>query len=140
MVNIRHNLIINAFPNQVYDSITLQNGLKGWWTNQVSAKPREGYINHFRFGDEYFNKMEITKLLDGKGIYWKCVDGDKEWIGTNLSFELENRDGVTFLKFSHINWKEESEFYGLCSHHWGRYLDSLKSLCETGKGQPFIKK
>lgn len=138
MANIRHNLTISATAEQVYDAITLESGLRGWWTNDATAKPEEGYINHFKFGGEYFNKMKILKLDSSIEVQWECVDGDREWIGTNLSFELVEKEGITFLKFSHLNWKEESEFFGFCSHHWGRYLDSLKSLCETGEGQPFV--
>lgn len=139
MANLRHNLTIEASAKQVYDAITLEEGLRGWWTNEATAKPEEGNINHFIFGDEYFNKMKIVNLNSPSIVQWECVDGDKEWIGTKLSFELEEKEGTTFLRFSHLNWAEESEFFGFCNHHWGRFLDSLKSLCETGKGQPFIK-
>jgi len=137
MANIRHNLIIKASIEQVYDAITSEEGLKGWWTEGATAKPVEGYVNHFRFGEEYFNRMEIIKLTAPTTITWKCVDGEKEWIDTELSFELSKRDEDILLKFSHLNWAEESDFYGLCNHHWGRYLDSLKLLCETGLGKPF---
>ncbi len=139
MSNIRHNLTIAATIKEVYDAITLEKGLKGWWTNECSAKSEEGNINHFIFGEEYFNKMKILKLNSPKEIYWECLDGDKEWVGTKISFELKEKDNMTFLKFSHLGWEDESEFFGFCNHHWGRFLDSLKSLCETGKGQPFIK-
>ncbi|EZH75235.1 hypothetical protein ATO12_00220 [Aquimarina atlantica] len=138
MANIRHNLTISTPLEQVYDAITSENGLRGWWTNEATAKPEVGHINHFRFGDDYFNKMKILKLNSPNEVRWECVDGDREWIGTHLSFELEEKEGNTFLKFSHLNWAEETEFYGFCNHHWGRFLDSLKSLCETGEGKPFI--
>ena len=59
MANIRHNLTIKAFAKEVYDAITSEKGLKGWWTNEVTAKPEEGHINQFKFGDEYLNKMKI---------------------------------------------------------------------------------
>lgn len=139
MANIRHNLIIDAPLKQIYDALTSEAGLKGWWTEEVDARPEEGYINQFRFGNEYFKKMEISKLMAPIKVYWRCTHGDKEWIGTELSFELEKREDKTLLLFSHLNWSEESEFFGYCNHHWGRYLDSLKSLCETGKGQPYTK-
>lgn len=122
---------------KVYDAITLEQGLEGWWTTDATAKPEIGHINHFKFGPEYFNKMKVLDLKPTTFVAWECVDGNREWIGTKLTFELEDRDGATFLKFSHLNWKAESEFFGFCNHHWGRYLDSLKSLCETGKGRPF---
>ena len=83
--------------------------------------------------------MKVVELIPSVKVVWECVDGDKEWVGTELTFELEKRENGTFLKFSHLNWAEESEFYGFCNHHWGRFLDSLKSLCETGRGNPFIK-
>ncbi len=137
MANIRHHLTIKAPIKKVYEALTLEQGLKGWWTNDTSAKPETGHINHFKFGSEYFNKMKVTELTLPTKVTWECIDGDKEWIGTKLTFELENREGEVLLKFSHLNWAEESDFFGFCNHHWGRYLDSLKSLCETGTGQPY---
>ncbi len=137
MANIRHHLIIKAPVKKVYDALTLEEGLMGWWTNNTSAKPEIGNINHFKFGSEYFNKMKVLELNYLKHITWECIDGDKEWIGTKLTFDLEEKENDTYLKFSHLNWPEESDFFGFCNHHWGRFLDSLKSLCETGIGHPF---
>ena len=139
MANIRHNLRISASVKKVYEAITSEQGLKDWWTHEVMAKPEGGYINQFKFGDEYLNKMKILKLNPPSEVHWECVDGDKEWVGTNLSFELNEKEEITTLRFSHLNWQNESEFFGFCSHHWGRYLDSLKSFCETGNGQPYSK-
>lgn len=79
------------------------------------------------------------KLEPPTKVTWECVDGDSEWIGTILTFNLVERDNATLLCFSHLDWAEESEFFGICNHHWGPFLDSLKSLCETGVGQPFIE-
>ena len=139
MANIRHNLTIAAPVQKVYEAITLEDVLKGWWTYDANAKPEEGHINHFKFGVAYVNKMKVLQLDAPKEVHWECIDGDREWIGTKLSFVLQERKNDTFLEFSHLNWAEESEFFGFCNHHWGRFLDSLKSLCETGKGQPFVE-
>jgi len=138
MANIRHNMTIAASATKIFDAVTREEGLKGWWTTDVDARPEEGYVNHFKFGENGFNKMKVSKLQSPNEVYWECVDGDKEWVGTKVSFELEEREDNTFLKFAHLNWAEESEFFGFCNHHWGRFLDSLKSLCETGEGQPFV--
>ncbi len=138
MPNIRHVLTIDATPESVYQAITTEVGIKNWWTTEANAKAEVGYINEHRFGDKYFNKMKVTKLQSPTHVAWKCVDGDHEWIGTDLSFDIEKGDGNTMLRFAHLNWKEESEFYGFCNHHWGRFLDSMKSYCETGKGTPFV--
>lgn len=137
MANIRHNLIIKSPCKIVYDTLTLEQGLMGWWTNDTIAKPEVGHINQFKFGSEYLKKMKISELKFPTHVTWKCIYGDKQWIGTKLIFKLEEKEGDTLLKFSHLNWAEESDFFGFCNHQWGRYLDSLKSLCETGIGQPF---
>jgi len=137
MANIRHHLIIKASNQVVFDAITTQEGLRAWWTNETDAKAEVGYVNHFKFGSEYFNEMKISKLNAPVMIHWDCINGPEEWIGTKLSFELENKDGDTFLRFAHMDWAAETDFYGSCNYHWGYYLESLKSLCETGKGQPF---
>jgi len=34
------------------------------------------------------------------------VDGPAEWIGTNIKFELSERDNQTIVLFGHENWVE----------------------------------
>jgi hypothetical protein len=65
------------------------------------------------------------------------VDGAKEWIGTALTFDLREENGVTVVLFAQRGWKEPVEFMHYCSTKWGTYLLSLKSLCETGKKTPY---
>ncbi|MEX0287663.1 MAG: SRPBCC domain-containing protein [Flavobacteriaceae bacterium] len=138
MANIKHNFTIHSSLQKVYEVITTEKGLRGWWTIGATAKPEEGFINHFEFGPSHFKKMKITRLEEPSQVHWRCVDGDHEWIGTTVLFVLEDRKGATFLKFSHNDWTEESEYFGVCTYHWGRFLVSLKLLCETGKGEPFM--
>jgi hypothetical protein len=85
----------------------------------------------------YYNKMKITNLLNNKKVEWDCLEGDKEWIGTTFLFDLEEKDGSTILRFSHNNWKEETDFFASCNFNWGYYLNSLKQFCESGEGTPF---
>ena len=139
MADIKHNFTISAPKDKVYDAISQEDGLKGWWTYDTTAKAEEGYVNHFRFGKSHFKKIKVTTLDAPNRVHWECVEGDPEWLGTKIAFELEDRETKTFLKFSHCDWAEQSEYFGVCNYHWGRFLASLKSLCETGKGQPFIE-
>ena len=63
--------------------------------------------------------------------------GDEQWVGTEFHFEISEENGDTLLRFGHINWTDQTEFFGHCNFQWGRYLMSLKKYCETGKGEPF---
>jgi len=137
MEHIRHSVTINAPINSVYEAITSQEGLSKWWTNQTIAKAKIEFLNEFGFGPEYSKRMRVTELIPDELVKWHCEDGDKEWIGTNLSFNLSLKDGKTILRFAHRDWTEATEYYENCNFHWGLFLQSLKMLCETGKGTPF---
>lgn len=81
--------------------------------------------------------MQVMELSPGKRVKWLCVSGAKEWIGTDLTFDLRQTDGATVLLFAQRGWKEQVEFMHYCSTKWGTYLLSLKSSCETGRGTPY---
>ena len=136
MANIKLYLEIKAPAIKVYNAITEQKGLAGWWTKDTIAKPEVGFVNEFKFGNEFHNKMKVTKLEPGKLVCWDCVDGDREWIGTNLKYELTENDEKMELMFTHENWRGETIFFGNCSFHWAGYMKSLRDYCEKGKGIP----
>ncbi len=137
MANIKHNLVIQSSMQTVYNAISTEKGLADWWTNNTVAKPEIGFVNEFRFGPNHCKKMKIKELKAPNNVTWECIGGDPEWIGTKIVFQIDKKGEDAFLKFSHLNWNEETEYFGVCTYHWGRFLDSLKALCETGKGHPF---
>lgn len=138
MANITHNLVIHCRPEKVYLAIATQEGVRNWWTVQTEIISEAGGTAEFRFGDKYYIKMEITELEPQQKVGWKCVQGDEQWVGTDFSFELEAQNGDTFLRFGHLNWDAQTEFFGHCNFQWAKYLLSLKEYCETGQGHPFI--
>ena len=69
-------------------------------------------------------------------MVWQVVTGPAEWVGTKIHFELKQEDDFTIVLFKHEGWKEPVEFMYHCSTKWGTFLMSMKSLLETGKGNP----
>ena len=137
MPEIKHLVMIDAPVPVVYLALTEPDGLSGWWTTDTVAKPIVGSIAGFRFGDRYHNTMRVENLEPDSRVEWTCLDGDPEWVGTTFVFDLESREGSTVLRFTHGNWREATDFFAACNYNWGFYMRSLKSYCETGKGQPF---
>jgi hypothetical protein len=82
--------------------------------------------------------MKVMELSPGKRVAWQCVNGAAEWIGTELIFDLKEQNGATVVLFAQRGWKEQVEFMHYCSTKWAVYLLSLKALCETGKGKPYL--
>ena len=137
MPDILHRVGIQAPAEKVYWALTAEEGLAGWWTRNVKAPPGVGAVIQFSFDDKGFNDMKVLELIPGKRVRWQCVDGAKEWIGTELIFELREEDGMIVLLFAQRGWKEQVEVMHYCSTKWATYLLGIKSLCENGKGTPY---
>jgi uncharacterized protein YndB with AHSA1/START domain len=137
MVDILHRVGIKSSSDKVFEALTQEKSLSGWWSKNVTASPVVGAVDKFRFGDRGFNDMKIMELVPGKRVRWQCVDGAPEWIGTELTFDLKVEAGSTVVLFAQRGWKEQVEFMHYCSTKWATYLLSLKSLCEIGKGTPY---
>jgi uncharacterized protein YndB with AHSA1/START domain len=135
--DILHRIQIDASPDKVFEALSTQAGLGGWWTLDTAAAPNVGAVLQFRFSDRGFNKMEVLELSKGSRVRWKCVDGAAEWIGTEVTFDLRPSNDRTVVLFAHRGWKEQIEFMHYCSTKWATYMLSLKHSCETGKGMPF---
>ncbi len=140
MASIKHYLLIKAPPEKVYKALTSTEGLRGWWTLEAKTDEQVGGVAEFIFGEHYHDKMRIINLEPDKKVEWECFEDDKEWIGTTFTFDLEEKDGDTILRFTHDNWKEETDFFASCNYHWGYYMQSLKQYCESGSGTPFSDK
>jgi uncharacterized protein YndB with AHSA1/START domain len=134
MENIEHINYIKAPLSQVYEALTTQQGLAAVWTNKLRVKAELGFVNEFDFDDNYGTKMKIVELQENKRIVWDCIDSDPEWIGTSISFDLEEKNAVVSVILRHMNWRELTEFYRSCNYNWAIFLLSLKGYCEDGKG------
>jgi uncharacterized protein YndB with AHSA1/START domain len=132
---IRHNVVIKATPEKIYQAVTTQEGLTAWWAKQTTAKPEVGFVNIFTFG-KFRNEMNVTKLISNKRVEWKCINSIEEWIDTTISFDLEEQDGRTILRFAHSGWRALTDKFAGCNYDWGVFMKSLKSFCETGTGTP----
>ncbi len=137
MQAIKHLFHINVPRQKVFEALTTLKGLAGWWTTQTGGDTKSGGVIEFRFGEQFLNKMKVLELNPNELVTWECVSGPPDWIGNKISFQLDENDGKTRVRFEHSDWKEAGDFYASCSFSWGRYMESLRQLCQTGKGEAF---
>jgi len=134
MPDILHKVGIESSSlDDVYNALTAIEGLSAWWTTTTQGESKVGGVLQFRFGAGGFD-MKVLELDPARRVLWQVVNGPEEWIGTKISFELNQRDDWTIVLFKHQGWKEPVEFMHHCSTKWAVFLLSLKSLLETGKG------
>jgi uncharacterized protein YndB with AHSA1/START domain len=133
---IKHLFHIEAKRSDVFKALTTIEGLAGWWTKQTSGDAKPGGVIQFRFGD-MGPDMKVTDAKTDESVNWECVASPHGWVGNTISFKLDDNEGKTRVRFSHEGWKEEDDFYAICSFTWGRFMESLRQLLQTGKGGPF---
>ena len=136
MATIKHLFHINAPQEKVFEALTTVNGLSNWWTVATSGETKKGGILQFRFG-EFVNEMKVMEQKKYERVRWLCVAGAPDWIGTKIKFLLDSNEGKTRIRFEHSGYKEAGDFYASCCFSWGRYMESLRQLCQTGKGEAF---
>ena len=137
MVNVNHRIGIKVSPEKIYEALITDDGLKTWWTNDISGAGEVGSTIKFRFnggGPDF----KVSKLIPNKTVCWQhSGDMPESWMGTEVSFQLETEDNQTFVNFTHANWNEATDFMAHCNTKWAVFLLSLKDALEVGKGNPF---
>jgi uncharacterized protein YndB with AHSA1/START domain len=137
MSSIKHLLHINASKEKVFEALTTIKGHANWWTTQTTGDSKAGGIIQFRFGDMGGPDMKVKEIKANESVSWECVGGPEDWIGHIFSFHLDTAENKTRVRFEQSGWEEAGDFYASCNFSWGRYLESLRQLCQTGKGEAF---
>ena len=132
MPDILHRVGIRATPDKVYEALSTIDGLSHWWIVETAGDTKKGGI--IDFGG--FFKMKVVRSEPEKIVHWKCVDGPKEWLNTEIIFRLKWQDEQTFVLFTHAKWKRSGEFMHHCSTKWAVFLLSLRDWLEREEGHP----
>jgi len=128
---------INTSKQGVFEAITTIDGLSNWWTVQTNGDASLGGRIKFQFGPHEGPEMEVVEIEPNEKVVWECVSSPHGWLGHIFIFSLDENDGKTRVRFSHNGWEQQDDFYAICSFSWGRYMESLRQLCQTGQGAAF---
>jgi uncharacterized protein YndB with AHSA1/START domain len=140
MFDILHRIGIKAPMAKVYEAIATPKGVSGWWTTDATGDSKIGgtVVTRFYADGKLLGGFDLT-ILESRPdsrVVWEVAEGPPEWVGTKIRFDMKEEDGFTVILFKHEGWKEPAEFMYHCSSKWAVFLLSLKSLVETGMGQP----
>jgi uncharacterized protein YndB with AHSA1/START domain len=133
---------IDRAPDQVFDAI---NDVRSWWMTKVEGSNRTvGDEFSYRVPGVHFCRMRVTELVPGEKVVWTVVDNhmgfiedQREWMGTEIRFELTAQDGATEVSFTHDGLVPTYECFDICQNAWTFYIqDSLRTLAATGEGKP----
>lgn len=140
--DLTYSFLVDKTPTEVFNAVT---NVRGWWSEEIEGdtqKAGDQFMYHFE--DVHRCEFEITESIPNKKLVWHVIKNyfnftqDKsEWTGNNMIFEITTEGSQTKFKFTQQGLVPHYECYSVCSNAWDNYINkSLKSLIETGKGQP----
>ncbi|MCP2353772.1 hypothetical protein HD597_000792 [Nonomuraea thailandensis] len=135
-------VVVDKTPQEAFEAVT---NVRGWWSEDVKGVTDQvGAVFYHHYKDVHRATIQITELVPGRKAAWRVLDNhfnfvtdQAEWIGTEVVFDIIEKDGGAEVRFTHKGLVPQYECYDVCSNAWSGYIDgSLRNLITTGKGQP----
>jgi hypothetical protein len=140
MATILLRVPLDAVPKVVHDALSTTEGVNGWWSSHTEGPSGVGSKMKVAFPDVPMTfDFEVTADEPGERVSWRCLAGPPEWIGTDISFEIQADDArSTSVLFKHDGWASTEESFPFIAYSWAQILPRLKKLVETGEREPFF--
>lgn len=132
MINMPHQITINAKPEKVFEAITTTEGIKGWWSTDVKAEPQLGSMTEVAFYNrQAIFQLKVIQFEPGKIVEWLAQHDMPAWKGTTIRFDLSvNENGATVLNFNHSGFESMEGPYAMINTTWGSLMYILKQYVE----------
>lgn len=139
MISIKHRVVCEATPQELFQALTETQGLSRWWAPaDADSANAVGSNIEFKFGPngEHVVAMQVAELEEASKVVWNCTAGPWEST-TAFTFLIEPDPRGAALIFDNSGWGEQDDFYAHCNAKWGFFLTvSFKNYVESGLGMP----
>jgi hypothetical protein len=134
--------VVDRTPAEAFAAIT---DVRGWWSAEIEGGTDQlGDEFTYRNQDIHHCTMRLTEVIPGRKVVWLVLDNyfnftedTSEWKGTEVTFEVSEKDDGAEVRFTHLGLVPDYECFDVCSNAWSTYINgSLRSLITTGKGHP----
>jgi uncharacterized protein YndB with AHSA1/START domain len=137
-----HEIAIAAPAAKVFQAWTTAEGLRAWWTSDVTTPRGSDGDYVFRFDGGVAFHFHVEEEVPGERVLWRGVEGPgmpAEWVGTKIDVHLSHAsDGRTRLQFAHRDWRSADGFYCVCNTTWGELVYRLRDWCEGRSRGPLF--
>jgi len=140
VADIYHQFPINAPLRQVFEAISTPDGLDSWWTLRAAGIPSEGEEYEFWFGSEADWRAVVSVYVPEESLEFTMTEAQQDWMGTRVGFGIDEKDGVTNVRFYHTGWPRANEHFQESSYCWAMYLRLLKRYVERGEVVPYSER
>jgi hypothetical protein len=99
-LNFTATFTVDQTPEEVFAAI---NNVRGWWSGEIEGSTDKlGDEFTYRYEDIHYSKQRITESIPGQKVVWHILDSylkfvadTTEWNGTDVTFEISEKDGKT---------------------------------------------
>ncbi len=137
MADIFHQFPIKASSKQVFQAISTPAGLDTWWTKRSAGNPEEGAEYELWFDPAHDWRAIVSRYAPNKEFELRMISAHEDWQGTRVGFLLNEKAGVTEVRFHHSGWPESNDHYRVSCYCWAAYLRLLKRYVEHGEVVPY---
>lgn len=136
---IHHLLHINAPIDKVFTALSSIEELKLWYTTEVQGSSKLNEIIEFKFGGVDFH-TKVIELVANEKIVMECIATSLPLVGQKVTYELDQNDEKTRVRFSQDGFDELDDFYANMNFSASKYLESLRQFCQNGTSEAFGSK
>jgi uncharacterized protein YndB with AHSA1/START domain len=140
MAQIKHQIVVEAPAAKVFPLVSTGGGFKQWWAADVTetdAAVSKGTTDVVKltlvelgfFKRSTLYRLQQKRVAEPNEAEWCCTTG-KEWDGTRMVFALQEDNGKTTVRFTHADWKAETDYFVSCNTTWGELMFRLKAAAE----------
>lgn len=138
-MDILHAMMVRSTPQKIYQALTEQEGLSGWFGPECRAETRVGSLVEIYFHNRhhYSLKFEITDLEPGSRVVWKVTQAIPSWddFPSMLTWTLYPYESSTIVHLRHSGWPEGHEAFPSVSFKWAEFMIALRAYIHTGEKQ-----
>jgi uncharacterized protein YndB with AHSA1/START domain len=137
MADIFQDFPIKARASRVFEAVSSAAGMDAWWTKESSGEPHVGSEYKLGFGPKFDWRAKVTECVKDSAFELEITQADADWIGTRVGFHLEDRAGITNVRFHHTGWPSQNEHWRISCYCWPMYLRIMRRYLEHGEVVPF---
>lgn len=127
MPQIKMAVSIDAAPGKIFPLIATPRGFSAWWAADVTENNGAVDLGFFKRSTVY--RLELARSTEPRDAEWRVLSG-QEWSGTRILFEMTQSNAATVLRFTHADWKAETDYFAMCTATWGELMFRLKAAAE----------
>lgn len=134
--DIRHELLTEASPQQVFEAIVRPEQLEIWLATRATIEPEPGGTFELGWGEQPMG-IKIIEIVPNEKIALSLpedpVHGNPNRSATVVSWILEASGGKTRITFVHSGFAADEDVSGIYTG-WLSFLNWLRSVAEYGIG------